>query len=221
MDRIVRHSHPHPVPLEPLAADSSVDHFATQLRRISNIDVSVATPTAPASIGTPLRYAGIYRQDRQIVYRYDTRPPECILKQGFAGTISSNHILSSFDQQTVFTANSKQACCLMRESAIAAGIGDKFYLYEITAYGLNSFGIEENYRQDPIGLNQFIVDKQLHDRHAEFSQMRRYHHLGATGFKAYLAEKIARSQPLIELIKVEEVHLEGPVTPDRIHFIAE
>lgn len=177
-------------------------------------------PSISTALPLPIAmYDGIYRVGAGTIYRNDTRPPEIVKKEGFSGTLGTDHLFATFEDKTVFASRTKEGAAIFRESAQKAGIAKKFYLYAVDTSNIKTLSVKENYEADPDGIAKYIIDRQFQNRFDEFSKMMRYQRLGESGFKDYLANKYNKTDPMEVFVKTDEIHIEGPIQAERITLV--
>lgn len=145
-------------------------------------------------------------------YRVDSRPPEIIMREGFTGTNTLDHCFASFEKNTVFSSSSIAGVLSFKSTAKKYGITLP-YLYQINASGLRGYDFSRNKNQ------HMALARVLFERNSSAYESTRKYQKGHEEFIGYLAKKL-RLAIDGAFIKVDEVHIQGPVYPDRISFLS-
>ncbi|MGY3802920.1 hypothetical protein ACWNT8_02490 [Pigmentibacter ruber] len=150
-------------------------------------------------------------------YRVDTRSPEEIAQIGFSGTISENHLISTFGNKNVFSAADIESAKRFYESAKAQSPGKQYFLYRIDTEGLRTLSFEDNMAFDQTGFIERLTDENIKLNYENYSRTKRFQR-DPNMFHSYISDKI-KAAITEAFLPAREIHIEGPIQPSRIFFI--
>jgi RHS repeat-associated protein len=149
------------------------------------------------------------------LYRYDQRSPRKIMRTGFEGTMTDPflHTFATFGERTVFTSQSLQGVALFRQkiedslamkrSYFRLDSKKHFFLYKINPVGLPALDFS---RQYSIQQDTFI------EQIARVKENRLWGH----DDNWRMSYQSIYKQIINNFVACREVHIQGPVAPDRI-----
>ncbi|HID8404835.1 TPA: hypothetical protein ACXIJH_005202, partial [Serratia marcescens] len=175
-------------------------------------------PIIPVSKSTSIpQFQNDFVTNAGKVFRYDTRPPSEILKNGFEGTRDTNHLLDTFSENTVFSSRTRDGAEAFKKSAEDAGVSTKWYLYEVDANESRAFSVKDAIEKRPTEITKAITKNQIEKNFNEYSKTKKYTNDGPEKFFDYIYSKVHDSIDVF--LKVDEMHIEGPIPANKIKYI--
>lgn len=152
-------------------------------------------------------YTGAYISiNNKLAYRYDSRSPDEIKKNGFAGTLSrETEEIRVFGEQNVFASRSKEGAKKFLDINQYVGREKMQHLYEINTKGMPTFSFVENKNINSDALIENIAEFTLQRALVEFPRDQ--------------ARLFAREAIENLYCSVDELHINGPIPSSRIKHI--
>ena len=162
------------------------------------------SPTPAPNAGNVTFVKSVTSVRNTTVYRADTRSPETIRKFGFSGTNSNEPgEVRVFGKNTVFASTSKEKVKDFIHMIEHQGQSKKYHLYQIQTKKQEVFSFRENMDKNPTSLINGIADLAVQE----------------LGIPQDEAVELAKSAIQSDYLAVDEVQVEGPISPANIKHI--
>lgn len=144
------------------------------------------------------------------LWRADSRSPDEIRAAGFAGTNTTDHAITLHEaNRTVFSSRTPDGALKFIKEIKAGGSDLDYFLYKIKAKGLRASSFQRN-------VDRFR-DKFFQDLAGR--EAKRWEKPGEENSSIDFYYQVMRYQVHNTYLYVDEVHIQGPISPERIFHV--